>query len=102
MHEHMNVSGETAGRAAPAQPSGDRRHLQISIGGMTCPHCPSAVEKALKNVAGVVAAHVNLADKTAHVDYDSSRARAADLLRAIRSVGYTPGAIRTRIPIENM
>ena len=102
MHEHMNVSGETAGRAAPAQPSGNRRHLQISIGGMTCPHCPPAIEKALKAIDGVISAHVNLADKTAHVDYDSSRARAADLLAAIRSAGYAAGTATLRVPIQNM
>jgi Cu+-exporting ATPase len=69
---------------------------------MTCPHCPPAIEKALKAVDGVIAARVNLADKAAHVDYDPSRARAADLLAAIRSSGYAAGTATLRVPIRHM
>ncbi|MEK7820085.1 MAG: copper ion binding protein, partial [Pseudomonadota bacterium] len=83
-------------------PMAEPRHLTLPIGGMTCPHCPPAIEKALRNVGGVIAAHVNLAGKTAHVDYDPSRARITDLLRAIRSAGYTAGTATLRVPIENM
>ena len=97
MHEHMNVSGENAGRPAPSI-----ERVELSVLGMTCPHCPPRVEKTLKAVAGVAKAHVNLVNATATVDFDPTRAKIADLLGAIRSAGYTPGATRTRIPIENM
>ena len=76
--------------------------IDLRIGGMTCPHCPPAIEKAIKTVAGVNSAHVNLATKIARVDYDPSRAKVADLLRAIRSIGYTVGTATTRIPVKGM
>ena len=76
--------------------------VDLRIGGMTCPHCPPAIEKTIKSIAGVNSAHVNLATKIASVDYDPSRAKVADILRAIRSIGYTVGSATTRIPIKGM
>ncbi len=49
---------ETRQEKAPS--SKGHRHIELSIGGMTCAHCPLAVEKALKAIDGVVSAHVNL------------------------------------------
>ncbi|MGT2467143.1 heavy-metal-associated domain-containing protein [Mesorhizobium atlanticum] len=69
---------------------------------MTCAHCPPAVEKAIRAVKGVRAASVNLATQTAKVDYDPGQAKVADILRAIRSVGYAAGTATMRIPIKNM
>ncbi len=77
-------------------------HVALSVGGMTCPHCPPAIEKALRSVAGVEEAHVNLANAQATINYDPARAKVSDLLRAIRSLGYTAGTARIRIPIKSM
>src|SRR5262245_54347325 len=77
-------------------------HIELSIGGMHCPHCPSSVEKTLRSVPGVRGAHVNLVNATASIDFDPGRARVADLLHAIRSVGYTAGTAKMRLPIKRM
>ena len=69
---------------------------------MTCPHCPPAIEKAINSIGGVTSAHVNLAEKIARVAYDPGRAKIADILRAIRSLGYTVGTATARIPIKSM
>jgi P-type Cu+ transporter len=76
--------------------------IDLRIGGMTCPHCPPAIEKAINAIAGVTSAHVNLAEKIARVAYDPGRAKVADILRAIRSLGYSVGTANARIPIKNM
>lgn len=39
----------------------------LKIEGMTCMHCKMSVEKALKGVAGVISAQVDLAKKQAMV-----------------------------------
>lgn len=83
----------------PASPSA---HIDLTIGGMTCRHCPPLVEKALAGVDGVSAAHVNLSTGTAAIDYDSDRTSVSDLIEAIRSAGYSPGTAKTRLPIANM
>ena len=77
-------------------------HLDLRIGGMTCAHCPPAIERALKAIAGVAAVQVNPATKIARIDYDPSQTKIAAMLKAIRSVGYTAGAATVRIPIANM
>ncbi|MDX3966886.1 MAG: copper-translocating P-type ATPase [Bradyrhizobium sp.] len=97
------INKAAAGPTAHAMPSlGAKRHVEFMVGGMTCAHCPSAVEKALRAIDGVASAHVNLANKRAVVDYDPGRVAAIDLAKAIRAAGYTPGASTTRIPIKSM
>jgi Cu+-exporting ATPase len=75
-------------------------HIELSIGGMTCPHCSATVEKALRAVAGVHRAQVNLTSGLASIDFDSTRI--TDLLQAIRSTGYSAGTAKARIPIRHM
>jgi Cu+-exporting ATPase len=77
-------------------------HIELRIGGMTCAHCPPAIEKAAAAVSGVISAFVNPSTKIARIDYDPTRAKLADILHAIRSVGYTVGTATTRVPIKNM
>jgi Cu+-exporting ATPase len=101
----MNVqivteADDTPTRTTPQAAKTQR--LELRVGGMTCAHCPPAIEKALVGVRGVTAARVNTATGLASIDYDPSRAAVADILRAIRSAGYTVGTATTRIPIKNM
>ena len=77
-------------------------HIELSIGGMKCPHCPPAIEKALSSIAGVASAHVNLANRLGIVDYDPEQVKISDLSRAIRAAGYVAGTAKIRIPIKNM
>src|SRR3974390_729540 len=79
-----------------------KEHIELRIGGMTCAHCPPAIEKAAAAVPGVISASVNPSTKVARIDYDSARTKIADILRAIRSVGYTVGTATMRVPIKNM
>jgi Cu+-exporting ATPase len=77
-------------------------HLDLSIGGMTCPHCSQNLQKAIKAVPGVARSRVNLATAMASIDYDSKRTALPDLLQAIRSAGYSAGTAKIRIPIKYM
>ena len=77
-------------------------HLELSIGGMTCPHCPRTLEKALAALPGVEHTHVNLANALATVDYAPTRTRIADLLEVIRAAGFSAGKATIRIPIASM
>jgi Cu+-exporting ATPase len=79
-----------------------RRRVEMSVGGMTCPHCPPALEKALAATDGVISARVNLANKIAAIDYDPDRVKIADLAKVIRTTGYVPGAAKIRVPIAQM
>lgn len=78
------------------------QQLSLTIEGMTCIHCAKRVEVALRRVSGVGKAHVNLAEKTATVDYDAEQTGATALAHAVREEGFTPGATRTRMAVQGM
>ncbi len=104
MSVHTSV-GEIFGRPQGGTPSRAERKMErlaLRIGGMTCGHCPPTIEKALAAVPGVTMARVNSATKLATIEYDPSRTKIADILRAIRAIGYTVGTATARIPIKNM
>ncbi len=60
---------------------------RLLIDGMTCASCVSSVEKAIKQVNGVVQAQVNLAEQSASV-YSSTPLDTPTLLKAISDAGY--------------
>jgi Cu+-exporting ATPase len=64
----------------------ERRDLVVT--GMTCASCVASVEDALRGVAGVREADVNLATERARVEMDPARADDAALVRAIERAGY--------------
>ncbi len=64
---------------------GKAADVQLTLEGMTCAACVSAVDKALHKVPGVTLAQVNFASRTADVYGD---AKAADLISALQRAGY--------------
>ena len=59
------------------------------IDGMKCMHCKASVEKALKGVAGVTEAEVDLDAKTARIILDEEVADDA-LMTAVKDKGFEP------------
>jgi len=84
------------------QTASNTQRIELRIGGMTCAHCPPTIEKALADVPGVSAAHVNAATKIVRIEYDPGLVKIGDFLKVIRSIGYTPGTATARLPIKNM
>jgi Cu+-exporting ATPase len=62
--------------------------LQLRIEGMTCASCVSRVEKALRQVPGVLSASVNLATETAEVSVAGNAAMLPTLKAAVTKAGY--------------
>ena len=61
----------------------------LVIGGMTCASCVGHVEKALRDLRGVVSASVNLATERATVEYLPGVASIADMRYAVEDAGYS-------------
>jgi Cu+-exporting ATPase len=84
----------TESKRAPAQPgaaagaSGGAERRELVVTGMTCASCVASVEDALRGVAGVRGADVNLATERARVEVDPVRTDDAALVRAIERAGY--------------
>jgi Cu+-exporting ATPase len=67
----------------------ERKKTELKLSGMTCATCASTIEKALRNLPGVVAAQVNFASEVAEVEYDTSQAKLHDLEQAVSDAGYS-------------
>ena len=80
--------GDTAGSAVGEQP------LRLKIGDMTCASCVSRVEKALKQLPGVLSAEVNLATEIAEITVASGAAALPRLIAAVEKAGYRAEAIQ--------
>ena len=61
---------------------------RFKVTGMSCGHCQHKVEQALKSVAGVYSAVVDLPDGIAEVDFDDDSVTAQQLLAAVENAGY--------------
>lgn len=60
----------------------------LKIQGMTCNHCSMRVQKALKGVAGVTEALVDLQKAEAAVSFDESKVTKEALAAAVVDAGY--------------
>jgi mercuric transport protein len=67
------------------------KQVTLKITGMSCSGCTANVEKALKGVAGVFSATVDLKAKKAAVEYDSTKTDEKALAQAVKSAGYGVG-----------
>jgi len=68
--------------------------ILLAIDGMTCGACVGRVDKALRSVAGVSDAAVNLTTNTARVSLGSGEPDANQLISAVRSAGYDATLLR--------
>ena len=65
-----------------------RKKHSFGISGMVCASCVNTIEKALKELDGVVSANVNLAAEKATVEYDPAAVGMAEFRRAVEGAGY--------------
>ena len=65
-------------------------NIELNISGMTCGHCKTAVENALRQVGGVTASQVDLANGKASIEGDhiNPEALIATLIAAVIEEGY--------------
>ena len=69
-------------------PASATREVTFPVSGMTCASCVRRIEKALKKVAGIDQASVNLATEKATVKYDPAVASPAQMQAAVEKAGY--------------
>ncbi len=66
----------------------DQRQAVLDIEGMTCASCVRRVEKALRDVPGVLQAEVNFASERALITYTGGPETLASLQKAVEESGY--------------
>ena len=70
----------------------DPQTVVLDVENMTCELCPITVKKALDKVPGVAATKIDLAKKTATVQFDPQRTTVAALVKATTNAGYPSAA----------
>ncbi|MDR0671718.1 MAG: heavy-metal-associated domain-containing protein, partial [Oscillospiraceae bacterium] len=60
----------------------------LRIGGMTCAHCQSRIEKSLRNTAGIRSVRVSYSAGTAVVTYDADIIALRDIAGIITKLDY--------------
>jgi mercuric ion transport protein len=69
--------------------------LAFSVKGMTCGSCSTKINKALKEVDGVVASAVDYQSGEVHVSIDASKTNEGAVLTAITSTGFKANVLKT-------
>ncbi|WP_041715091.1 heavy metal translocating P-type ATPase [Acetivibrio clariflavus] len=75
------------GYEAVKEDDGYKTKIELKITGMSCAACSARIEKRLNKFEGVKAS-VNLATQRASIEYDSSKIKSADLIKAVEALGY--------------
>ncbi|MBO0587731.1 MULTISPECIES: heavy metal translocating P-type ATPase [unclassified Sporosarcina] len=60
----------------------------FDISGMTCTVCATKIEKRISKMDGVANANVNFALETISVEYDGKQVETADMITAVKKMGY--------------
>jgi Cu+-exporting ATPase len=76
--------------------------ITLPIEGMTCGSCAVTVQKRLQQAPGVEDAAVNFATGKATVLLDDARIKVADLVKAVREVGYDCTKAVAAFPVEGL
>ena len=63
--------------------------ITLTIGGMSCGHCVSAIERVLKALDGVQSAVVSLDNKNAQIGFDPDKVTPEQMIQAITEEGYS-------------
>jgi len=66
----------------------DKKTFTISVGGMTCASCASAIEKGLSKMEGVSKADVNFAAEKVSINFDPDTVKPDELAGKINKLGY--------------
>lgn len=63
-------------------------NIILSVNGMSCSHCESAIKKAVGAMEGVDKVTVSLEGKTVTVDYDTHKVSPDNIKAEIEDQGY--------------
>ncbi|MFZ5641023.1 MAG: heavy metal translocating P-type ATPase [Bacillota bacterium] len=80
----------------------ETKQVALPLKGMTCAACVARIEKALKSLAGITDAKVNLATGKATVDYEPEKTGVQDIVRVITDLGYEVAAEELSLKVTGM
>lgn len=63
------------------------KRMRLEIEGMTCGHCVSTVDQAIRSVSGVHEAEVEIG--SARVGFDDGKCATSDIVQAVAGAGFS-------------
>lgn len=87
--DHCAPAGSSTASAGAVTPDTASERLELTIAGMTCGHCVTAVRDVLDSLPGVAVDHIRIGK--ASVSLAPQGASPAALIEAIREAGYQAG-----------
>jgi Cu+-exporting ATPase len=69
-------------------PQPEKKKAELKISGMHCATCAINIEESLSKLNDVSKAHVNFGTDTAHIEFDPTKVRLAELEKAVEDAGY--------------
>jgi len=66
----------------------EEHKVELKISGMSCAACSAKIEKKLSKMVGVSKANVNLTTEKATVEFDASKVKVSELIKAVQALGY--------------
>lgn len=76
--------------------------LSLHINGLHCASCVNTVEKEIRKLPGIKAAHVNYATEIAHIEFKCGETTTEEIIGAIKKAGYQTGQSTLKIGIRGM
>ncbi|GAB7351744.1 hypothetical protein MBLNU459_g2327t1 [Dothideomycetes sp. NU459] len=98
--EEEEEEGESEGEEAGLG-LGGLRTTTLSVGGMTCGACTSAVEGAFKDVAGIKSFSISLLSERAVIEHDPSLISPEQIAETIEDTGFDASVVESK-PSERM
>ncbi|KAJ9625660.1 Cu(2+)-transporting P-type ATPase [Taxawa tesnikishii (nom. ined.)] len=93
--ELMSETESDEGMEAP--PSGALTTTTVSIGGMTCGACTSAVEGAFKDVPGIKSFSISLLAERAVIEHDPTLISAEKIAETIEDTGFDASVLDSKV-----
>jgi copper ion binding protein len=60
----------------------------IDVEGITCEHCVSTIQKAIKNLSGIIKVDVDIPKKKVIVEFNQSLKNSEEILKKIKEAGF--------------
>lgn len=72
------------------------KKIQLNIEGMHCDSCAIGIQMVLQNTEGVLRSFVDYDKKTAEVEFDESKIKVENIIKAIEELNYKASVINPK------
>ena len=69
------------------------KKIQLNIEGMHCDSCAIGIQMVLQNTEGVLKSFVDYGKKSAEVEFDESKIKVENIIKAIEELNYKANII---------